>query len=146
MNLRPSGYEPVGQSTSSTKPRIDRKSAARSRRSATAPALYRPCLRALALPIGAPGEAPPCIRQRPFAIAGDWHGVSARVRAWQRGLRCMGNLLCMGLILKTVAIPTPRLTGCGDHADHGLPAGVDVDVFHRDLLLALAAVTIERFE
>jgi hypothetical protein len=33
-----------------------------------------------------------------------------------------------------------------NHTDHGLPAGVDVNVFHRDLLLALAAMAIERVE
>ncbi len=58
----------------------------------------------------------------------------------------MGNLLCMGLFLKIAAIPTPRLTGCGDHADHRLPAGMDMNVFDRDLLLALAAMTVEGFE
>ena len=64
---------------------------------------------AFLLPFGAPGDAPPCIRQRPFAIAGDWHGVPLRVRAPQRGLRCMGNLLCMGLFLRFSCVPTPRL-------------------------------------
>jgi hypothetical protein len=43
-------------------------------------------LYAFLLPFGAPGDVPPCIRQRPFFIAGDWHGV------W-----CIGKL-CMGLI------------------------------------------------
>src|SRR5215468_6704198 len=33
-----------------------------------------------------------------------------------------------------------------DVADDGLPALVDVDVLHRDLLLAFAAVAIERIE
>jgi len=56
-------------------------------------------LKAFLLPFGAPGALPPCIRQRPFRIAGDWQGVPARVRARQLGLRCMGNLPCMGLFL-----------------------------------------------
>ena len=47
------------------------------------------------------------------------------------------NLLCMGLI------PAP---GALDHPDHRLTALVDVDVLHRDLLLAFAAVAIERIE
>ena len=38
-----------------------------------------------------------CIRQRPFGIAGDWHGLPRRVSARHRGACCMGN--CMGLIL-----------------------------------------------
>jgi hypothetical protein len=47
------------------------------------------------------------IGQRPLVIAGDWQGVPARVRAWQRGLKCMGNLLCMGLFLRFRVIPSP---------------------------------------
>jgi hypothetical protein len=62
-------------------------------RCAMASAVYRPCLRAFLLPFGAPGDGPPCIRQRPFGIAGDRHGFPIRVRAPQRGLRCMGDLL-----------------------------------------------------
>ena len=58
----------------------------------------------------------------------------------------MGNLLCMGLFLEFAGVPTPRLTGCGDHADHRLAARMDVDVFDRDLLLTLAAVAIERIK
>ena len=30
-------------------------------------------MNAFLLPLGAPGEGPPCIRHLPFAIAGDWH-------------------------------------------------------------------------
>ena len=33
---------------------------------------------------GALGDGPPCIRQRPLGIAGDWHGFPHRVRAPQR--------------------------------------------------------------
>ena len=36
----------------------------------------------------------------------------------------MGNLLCMGLFLNFAGVPTPRLTGCGDHANHRLPARI----------------------
>jgi hypothetical protein len=57
------------------------------RRSAIASAVYHPCLRAFLFPFGAPGDGPPCIRQRPFGIAGDWHGLSLRVFAPQRRLR-----------------------------------------------------------
>jgi hypothetical protein len=41
------------------------------RRMATASALYHPCFSAFLFPFGAPGDGPPCIRQRPFGIAGD---------------------------------------------------------------------------
>ena len=41
--------------------------------------------------------ATPCILHRPFGIAGDWHADFLRVRTPRRGLRCIGNLLCMGL-------------------------------------------------
>jgi hypothetical protein len=40
------------------------------RRRVIACALYRPCLNAFLFPFGAPGDFPPCIRQRPFDIAG----------------------------------------------------------------------------
>src|SRR6266567_4920414 len=76
-----------------------RRSDAISRRRAIASAVYRPCLNAFLLPFGAPGDFPPCIRQRPFGIAGDRHWLPLRVRAPHRGLRCMGNVLCMGFIL-----------------------------------------------
>jgi hypothetical protein len=33
------------------------------------------------LPFGAPGDSPPCIRQRPFGIAGDWRRLPLLVRA-----------------------------------------------------------------
>jgi hypothetical protein len=38
------------------------------------------------LPFGAPGDIPPCIRQRPFGIAGDRHRLPLLVRAPHRGL------------------------------------------------------------
>lgn len=58
----------------------------------------------------------------------------------------MSNLLCMGLFLEFAGVPTPRLAGCGDHADHRLPARMDMDVFDGDLLLALAAMAVEGFD
>src|SRR5215475_589497 len=54
-------------------------------------------LRAFLLPFGAPGDSSPCIRQRPFFIAGDWHWLPRRVRARHRGAWCMGK--CVGLFL-----------------------------------------------
>ena len=55
----------------------------------------------------------------------------------------MGNLPCMGLILGFLLTPSPRGF---HHPDHSLATGVHMHVFHRDFLLALAAVAIERFE
>jgi len=52
----------------------------------------------------------------------------------------MGNLFCIGLILKFRSIPSPWGL---DNAHHRLPACMNMDVLYRDLLLALAAVTIE---
>jgi hypothetical protein len=49
----------------------------------------------------------------------------------------------MGLILRFRLNPSPRGL---NHTDHGLPAGMNVHVFYRDLLLALAAMAIERVE
>jgi len=70
------------------------------------------------LPFGAPGEGPPCIRQRPFAIAGDWHRLPLRVVAPQRALCCMGNLLCMGWFPPLSMQSLPR----GDRSNNRLAA------------------------
>jgi hypothetical protein len=51
--------------------------------------------------------------------------------------------LSIGLILRFRLNPSPR---CFNYAYHGLPAGMNVHVFYRDLLLAFAAVTIQRVE
>ena len=70
---------------------IERTNVEVSRRHSIASAVQRPCFKAFLLAFGGPGDIPPCIRQRPFVIAGDWQGVPARVRARQRGLKCMGS-------------------------------------------------------
>src|SRR5262245_1665339 len=78
-----------------------------------APACDRLCsiapgLRAFLFPCGAPVDLPPCILHRPLAIAGDWQGLPILfVRARHLGLRCMGNLLCMRLILRFCSPPPP---------------------------------------
>jgi hypothetical protein len=84
------------------------------------------------LPFGAPGDSPPCIRQRPFGIAGDRQRLPLLVRAPHRRLRCMVNLPCMGLILRFLLAPSPRGF---DRADHGLAASADVHMLERHLLL-----------
>src|SRR5215212_11116882 len=98
------------------------------RRLSIASAVNRPCLSMpFALPLGAPGDAPPCMRHLPFGIAGARHGLRLRVLAPQRGLRCMGEGLCMGLSAIFLLTPTP--SGCSrDVADHSLPALVDSHV------------------
>jgi hypothetical protein len=98
-------------------------------------------LKAYLLPFGAPGDGPPCIRHLPFGIDGDWHGVPLRVLAPQRFARRICD--CMGLTLLFRSYPAP---GPLHVADNGLPAFVDVDVLHRDFLLAFAAVAVERFQ
>src|SRR5690348_7429303 len=122
---------------------IIRIRAEKCRRPSIALPVYRPCLRAFLLPVGAPGDPPPCIRQRPFRIAGDRHCWALRVRAPHRGLRCMGNLLCMGLFLRFRMITSPRVL---DRADHRLATGVNVDVLDSDFLLALATMPVEGVE
>src|SRR6516165_12439216 len=87
-------------------------------------------------PFGAPGDLPPCSRHRPFGIAGDWHWLPLVVLAPHRQLRCIGNLFCMGLILKFRGSPSPRGP---DHADDSLAPGMHGDVLHRHLLLALSS-------
>jgi len=93
------------------------------------------------LPMGAPlPAAPPCIRHRRFPrTAGDWHGFPLRVRAPHRGARFMGSFSrCASPLLSA---PTSR----GDGTYDRLSAGMDVDVLDSDLLLTLAAVTVEGF-
>ena len=50
----------------------------------------------------------------------------------------------MGLFLGSDLNPTPRLRA--DIADDGLSALIDVDVFDGHLLLAFAAMLVERFQ
>jgi hypothetical protein len=54
-----------------------------------------------------------------------------------------GLSLSIGLILRFRLNPSPR---CFNYAYHGLLAGMNVHVFYRDLLLAFAAVAIQRVE
>jgi hypothetical protein len=54
-----------------------------------------------------------------------------------------GFLPCMGLILRSRLNPTARSL---NYAYHRLPTRMNVHVLHRDLLLALAAMAIERVE
>jgi hypothetical protein len=76
-----------------------------SRRRSIASALYRPCLNAFLLPLGAPGEHPPCIRHLPLVIGGDWQGLPARVRAPHLFPPCISK--CMGLFLHFQCQPLP---------------------------------------
>jgi hypothetical protein len=110
------------------------------RRVSMASQVKRPCRKLpFAEPFGAPGELPPCIRHLPFGIAGERHGLPVLVLAPQRGDRCMGNRLCMGLSLMFIRDPSPGLDG----TDDGLPARVDVHVLDSDLLLSLAAMPVQ---
>ena len=102
-----------------------------------APCLYMP----LRLPFGAPGDAPPCIRQRPFGIAGARHGAALRVFAPQRGERCIAQ--CMGLPLasQTCSPPSGRKA---DSSDDSLPAGLNGHAFDAYGLATIAAVPLQR--
>jgi hypothetical protein len=93
---------------------------------------------AFRLPFGAPDAGPPCIRHLPFAIAGDWRGFLLRVRDSQRFARCISK--SKGLILGLVRTHPLHI------AYNGLSAFMDVDVFDRNFLLALATMSIEGFQ
>src|SRR6185437_1911488 len=135
---------PYQSSSAINASRAVRRIARSSRLWAAASAVYRPCFVAFWLPLGAPLPAP-CIRQTRWPLtAGAWHRLPDRREvARQRFARCMGNLLCMGLILRFCRRPLPPRRGI-HFADDRLPARMDVDVFHRHLLFALAAVTLQR--
>jgi len=93
------------------------------------------------LPMGAPlPAAPPCIRHRRFPrTAGDWHGFRSGSGHPHRGARFMGSFSrCASPLLSA---PTSR----GDGTYDRLSAGMDVDVLDSDVLLTLAAVTVEGF-
>jgi hypothetical protein len=79
---------------------------------------------------GAPGDIPPCIRQRPFGIAADRQPLPLLVRAPHRRLRCIANLPCMGLILLNFDLILPPAL---DVAHDRLGAFVDVDVLDRGI-------------
>src|SRR5262249_60095285 len=111
-----------------------------SRRRAMASAVYQPCFNAFLFPLGAPGDGPPCIRQRPFGIAGDWHGLPLRVFAPQRGLDCMSKSMGLSLDFGRWGYPG-RLV---DVSDDGV-VGVDGDVLDGDLLLTRPAMAVEPF-
>jgi hypothetical protein len=66
---------------------------------------------------------PPCIRHLPFFIAGDRQSLPLRVRAPH--LFAWRISKCMGLILRFCS-----------------PAGMNVDMLHGHLLLALAAMSV----
>ena len=82
------------------------------------------------------------MRQSPFGIAGDWHWVWLLVRAPHRGLRCIGNLFCMGLFADFLISPTPT----GDVPDDSLTTLVDTHMLDRDLLLCASSVRLQRLE
>ena len=88
-------------------------------------------------PGGAPlPGAPPCILQRVLPrTLGDRHGLPLRVRAPHRDAWLT---LCTGLFRVWLWCPT-RLV---NRTDDGLSAVINVNVFNRDLLLALAAIAI----
>ena len=95
------------------------------------------------LPFGAPGDVPPCIRQRPFGIAGDWHSVPAPCPGSTSRAQVHGQFALHGVDPPISVDPLPRGL---DHANDSLTARMHVDVLDRDLLLALAAMSVERIE
>lgn len=101
-----------------------------------------PCLNMpLRSPFGAPGDAPPCMRQRPFGIAGARHGVALRVFAPQRGERCIAQ--CMGLPLASQTCSPPSC-GKANSAHDRLPTSFNGDPLNADGLAAIAAVPLQR--
>src|SRR3954452_10644431 len=72
---------------------IARSSCEISRRDVIASAVQLPCFSALLFPCGAPGDFPPCIRQRPFFIAGDWHHSRSTSHVLRISAEAHGNLL-----------------------------------------------------
>ena len=123
-------------------PRAALRKAANARRSATMSAVCKPvrvrAARSLAKPSGVRGPVlgPPCIRQRPLAIAGPRHGCPARVRAPQS--------LCvmrMGFSSLPGIEPSPR----GDRPDYRLSTVLDDDPLNPNDLRPLASAPVYPF-
>src|SRR5215204_1308058 len=98
-----------------------------------------------ALPFGAPPRAP-CMRHTAQPLtAGDRHGIPVLFeRALQRKAWCMASFEEEGSVVAFIR----DLYGSLAAAHHGIRddglVGVHGDVLHSDLLLAFAAVTVER--
>jgi hypothetical protein len=127
-------------------------------RSSIISALYRPWIvrafriRASPSAVLGPVLLPPCIRQRPFGIAGCRHGCPLRIRAPQRGqdhangsvVRQSGRRR-MGLPPHLVRTSSPSsATGC-DASNNGLPSWMDMYVLDADNpLTTFAALAVRR--
>src|SRR3954451_3860999 len=132
----------AAQPISSTSSRASASSSRTRRRPVSASAVRRPCLSAFRLPRGGPARAPCILHRRLPLTAGDRHRLPPRVRAPQRGLRCMAQRLCTGSFVGSSSIPSPLADGAHDRP----PAGLDRDVLDADDLLSLAPVLVERLE
>src|SRR3954452_1396747 len=131
----------AAQPISSTSSLASASSSRTRRRHASASAVRRPCLSAFRLPRGGPARAPCILHRRLPLTAGDRHGLPPRVRAPQRGLRCMAQRLCTGSFVGSSSIPSPLADGPHDR----LPAGLDRHPLDPDYLrLPLAPVAVER--
>ena len=114
-------------------------------------------MRASPAAVRGPVELPPCIRQRPFGMAGDRQAVPARVVAPHRGQDCASGSVvrqsgrrCMGFLrgLALMPHPLPMLRPAGrvslDVADDGLPALRNHDTLHpHHLPHALASLAVQ---
>ena len=125
---------------------LSRASRASACTNATAPLVLAdlaPCFQAFRLPLGAPGEVPPCMRQRPLGIAGDRHGFPFRVCAPQAVAGFEWPVFeCMGLSVRFLNFFPPGMHRFGDD---GLSAPViDMNVAHS--LLAPVRQLVERFD
>ena len=136
-----------------------------SRRHSRISLVCKPVVSAFWLPFGAPEPgAPPCMRHRFFpATAGERQGVPARDFAPHRMLSRIAVVLrkcvCSGLSVTAGPNSHPRRANhrrtdravrvrllAGLHVtDYRLASGLNGYMLHRDLLLALAPVFVERF-
>ena len=98
-------------------------------------------MNAFRLPIGAPGDGPPCIRHRPLGIAGDWHGFPFRGPCSASGR--IVHRQVHGVVPPISSDPLPRGL---NHPDNGLTAGLHGDVLNDDFLLTFPPMPIQRFE
>ena len=128
-----------------------------------ASAEYAPCFqfarieRASPISVRGPVLVPPCIRQRPFCIAGPLQAVPFRVLAPQRGA-VLGSptglpffshprRFAWGSCFAVIDIPHPPVPASGrHHAHNGLTTTMNMYVLYLDLLLSFAPIHLERLD
>ena len=91
------------QSRSPTTRAFSRSTSLMARRNSKAAVERRPRLKVFRLPSGASAERPPCIRHRPFSIAGPQHGRPVGLPSLGGPFQIWGDAGAVGLVEERAA-------------------------------------------